>query len=96
MAKSSCEMRVVVKVAGVGDTLRGWFVRLSRTPALMQYSCVWHDYVHRTATGCERRRDREASDGDLKALCAELRYRRIETFIGSRNVVFDWDLAAEK
>jgi uncharacterized protein (DUF1697 family) len=33
---------------------------------------------------------------DLKALCAELGYRRIETFIASGNVVFDCDLAAEK
>jgi uncharacterized protein (DUF1697 family) len=32
---------------------------------------------------------------DLKALCAELSYRRIETFIASGNVVFDCDLAAE-
>ena len=33
---------------------------------------------------------------DLKALCAELGYRRIETFIASGNVVFDCDLPAEK
>jgi uncharacterized protein (DUF1697 family) len=33
---------------------------------------------------------------DLKALCADLRYRRIETYIASGNVVFDCDLTAEK
>jgi uncharacterized protein (DUF1697 family) len=33
---------------------------------------------------------------DLKALCAELGYRRIETFIASGNVVFDCDWAAEQ
>jgi hypothetical protein len=33
---------------------------------------------------------------DLKALSAELGYRRIETFIANGNVVFDCDLAAER
>jgi uncharacterized protein (DUF1697 family) len=33
---------------------------------------------------------------NLKALFAELGYRRIETYIASGNVVFDCDLAAEK
>jgi uncharacterized protein (DUF1697 family) len=33
---------------------------------------------------------------DLKALCAELGYRRIESFIASGNVVFDCNLEAEK
>jgi uncharacterized protein (DUF1697 family) len=33
---------------------------------------------------------------DLKALCADLGYRRVETYIASGNVVFDSDLAAER
>jgi uncharacterized protein (DUF1697 family) len=33
---------------------------------------------------------------ELKALCAELGYRRIETYIASGNVVFDCNLTAEK
>jgi uncharacterized protein (DUF1697 family) len=33
---------------------------------------------------------------DLKALCAELGYRRIETYIASGNVIFDCGLAAGK
>jgi uncharacterized protein (DUF1697 family) len=36
------------------------------------------------------------SMGDLKALCAELGYRRIETYIASGNVIFDCDLVAKK
>ena len=32
----------------------------------------------------------------LKALCAELGYRRIETYIASGNVIFDCNLAAKK
>ena len=36
------------------------------------------------------------SMADLKALCAKLGYRRIETYIASGNVVFDSGLAAEK
>jgi uncharacterized protein (DUF1697 family) len=32
---------------------------------------------------------------DLTALCADLGYRRVETYIASGNVVFDSDLAAE-
>jgi uncharacterized protein (DUF1697 family) len=33
---------------------------------------------------------------DLKALCAELGFRRIETYIASGNVVFDCELAPAK
>jgi uncharacterized protein (DUF1697 family) len=33
---------------------------------------------------------------DLKALCAELGLRRIETYIASGNVIFDSDMAAAK
>jgi uncharacterized protein (DUF1697 family) len=33
---------------------------------------------------------------DLKALCADLGYRRVETYIASGNVVFECDLTAEK
>jgi uncharacterized protein (DUF1697 family) len=33
---------------------------------------------------------------DLKALCAELGYRRIETYTASGNVIFDCDLSAGK
>lgn len=33
---------------------------------------------------------------DLKALCADLGYSRIETYIASGNVVFNCDMAAEK